>query len=111
MKCLSYYCDTPATQQLMERYGPHLERLAIEDCLAIAAGITIAVHWMNVCPAAEPELLAACTSEIDYSFNDAELAEIIQQLDSELDSGWLAMQLVSGLASIVSMRMSGPVAA
>ncbi|MFE4108558.1 hypothetical protein [Almyronema epifaneia] len=106
MNPLTYYCDLPATQRLSKKYGAHLERLSAEDSLAIQAGLSISMHWIASCPGAEPELLPACTTEIQHSFDDEELIEIINQLDEELDDGWLAMQLVSGLANICSHKLA-----
>lgn len=113
MQPITYFCNTPTTRMICERYGDCWEKMELADRLCIASGVAECIFSTEGI-GQDADLVSACTSlgyefgtedestggDLNSVFEDSEehtwIVDALDQLDKELNIH-RAARLVQGL--------------
>lgn len=101
--CLSYYCETPHTQQLMGMFGDRLEQMERADLLDFITIFSAACNTNLDSPHSENELTGFMSAmEMVVSVHVDAILEIMDGFDRSNE-----LSLLLGLAAMLADRSAG----
>ncbi|NEQ33187.1 MAG: hypothetical protein F6K04_19680 [Leptolyngbya sp. SIO4C5] len=108
MKPISYFCDTPAIQQLEALFGSRFEQMELEDRLCIIVALThgLSHHLQGLESLPLDDL---CVVALGQDFADFQIPQLLRQLDGELNHPQQVCQLISALAQSCAEPLSAAV--
>lgn len=102
MNTITYYCNTPALQQLSSIYGPRWEGMDLVDRTDIMVTLSIAANYLSVNERTDNLLTIA--RSFDIEFTDHDIPPLLAQLDAELSSLQDLLYLIAGIAQTTPLR-------
>ena len=95
---ITYYCQTPAIDELCELYGPRWERMALHTRTALIAALGECAHMLGA--TGHSERLDIVVANNGYEVEDCPtLYPLLEQLDGELSHVSQVLSLIEGVCS------------